>query len=552
MEMDYKKLADLLFPDVDKTVDYYLKKYPKRNLKDGAEVTRFAPSPTGYMHIGGIYQALLDSEIAHSSAGIFYLRNEDTDSKREVTDAANIIPPALASFGIVNDEGFFSTTKEVGNYGPYTQSKRKDIYRTFAKELVAKGLAYPCFCTSENEEAKKEQMRLGLPTGYYGRWAPCRNLSLAQVEKNINAGMPYTIRIRANGDGNKRFKFKDERLGETLLPVNSNDYVLLKSDGQALYHMAHLVDDTLMHTTMVVRGEEWFPSAPLHVQLFEYFGFPLPKYLHTPTINTIDAETGNARKVSKRHDPWADARWFHEQGFPKEAIQEYLLNLLNSTFEPWREQNPFLPISDFMFDVSKMSKSGALFDLVKLKNVSREVISRMNASEVYDRILAYSKAYDESFYEILKKHKDLSIDIYQMDRSLARPRKDITIFSEVKVLYSYMYDELFDGKYDFDEKYDSKTRTELLNKYLQVYSEKDSQEEWFAKMKDIAEKCGFAPETKLFKQNPEAYKGSIADVSSIIRVAVTGRRQTPDLFAILKTLGKEKVKERIEKSIKTF
>ncbi len=547
--MDYKKLADLLFPDVTKTPEYYLNKYPERKLKNGAEVTRFAPSPTGYMHIGGVYQALLNKMIAHSTDGIFYLRNEDTDSKREKEDAANIIYPALKDFDVEPDEGFISSAEEKGEYGPYVQSKRKEIYRTFVKDLVAKGLAYPCFCTSENEEAKKEQLRLGLPIGYYGRWATCRNLSYEQIEKNIKDGKPFTIRIKANGDGNKRFKFHDLRLGDTLLPVNSNDYIILKSDGQTLYHLAHLVDDTLMHTTTVVRDESWFPSVPLHVQLFEYAGLKAPKYLHTPTVNTIDQTTGTVRKVSKRHDDWADVRWFLRGGYPKEAILEYLLNLLNSNFEPWRAEHPDLSLWDYKFDVNNMSKSGALFDLVKIRNISREVISRMTSEEVYSRMLAYSKEYDEEFYNILKNNKTLSINTYQMDRNLARPRKDIITFGEVKDLYSYMYSELFNNSYDFDDKYDMNMIKEVVTAYKKEFNFNDTQEEWFARMKKVAESLGFCPDMKLYKSNPDGYKGSVADFSTIIRVTLTGRRQTPDLYAIIKVLGKDEVNKRFDKII---
>lgn len=547
--MDYKKLADLLFPDVKHTVEYYIKKYPPRKLSHGAEVTRFAPSPTGYMHIGGIYQALVDSEVAHSTGGIFYLRNEDTDSKREKQGAADIIYPALVGFGLRPDEGFVSDTIEIGEYGPYTQSKRVEIYRTFTKHLVEKGFAYPCFCAEENTEARAEQMRLGLPLGYYGRWATCRSLSFSEIERNVKSGRPFTIRIKADGDGNRRFKFVDLRVGDMLLPVNSNDYVILKSDGQALYHLAHLVDDTLMHTTTVIRDESWLPSIPLHIQLFEYAGFPHPKYLHTPTINTIDATTGNVRKVSKRHDDWADSRWFHANGFPWEAVQEYLLNILNSSFEPWREANPQAPISFFKFDTSKMSKSGALFDMVKLRSVSRDVISRMSAVEVYERMLVYTKNYDHDFSKILSKHKDFTIAIYQMDRNLERPRKDITVLSEVKDLYSYMYDETFDGKYDFDEKFDKTIMKNVLERYSKSFNHADTKEEWFERMKGVAEACGFARDTKSFKQNPNVYKGSIADISTIIRVAITGRRQTPDLFAIMKVLGNERVKLRLARAI---
>ena len=551
---EYKKIADLLFPHISKTPEDYYKLYPNRNLPDGAEVTRFAPSPTGYMHIGGVYQCLIDSFVAHKTqGGVFYLRNEDTDSKREVAGAANIFIPALAGFGIVPDEGFISETEEKGAYGPYTQSKRKEIYQAFAKDLVARGLAYPCFCDGENKDAKDEQLRLGLPLGYYGRWAKCRDLSFDEIKANIEAGKTFTIRIKANGDGTRKFKFKDLRIGETLLPVNYNDYVLLKSDGLALYHLAHLVDDTLMHTTTIIRDESWFPSAPLHVQLFEYMGLTPPKYLHTATINTIDQETGNARKVSKRKDPWADSRWFHEKGYPKEAILEYLINIINSNFEPWREQNPTAPISEFEFSIKNMSKSGALFDTAKLDNISKNIISRMSGEEVYDRTLTWAKAYAPQYVDLLINNNAYAIDVFGMDKNEKRPRKDITTFSEVMEFYSYMFNELFNKTYTFDVEKLNKDDIKLaLTEYLNKFNITDLKEDWFARMKEIAGNIGFATDMKAYKATPENFKGSIADFSGIIRMAISGRSQTPDLYAIIILLGEKIVKSRLLSAIESL
>lgn len=548
---EYKIIADMLFPDVTKTPEDYYKMYPARNLPEGAEVTRFAPSPTGYMHIGGVYQCLFNLFVAHQTqGGIFYLRNEDTDSKREVKGAANIFIPALKGFGIEPDEGFISETEEKGEYGPYTQSKRKEIYRAFAKDLVARGLAYPCFCDGEDNSSKEEQIRLGMPLGYYGKWAKCRDLSLEQVRQNLIEGKKFTIRIKANGDGIKKFKFKDLRIGETLLPVNTNDYVLLKSDGLALYHLAHLVDDTLMHTTTVIRDESWFPSIPLHLQLFEYMGLKAPKYLHTATVNTIDQETGNARKVSKRKDSWADSRYFHEKGYPKEAIVEYLLNLINSSFEPWRMANPDAPISEFKFNKNNLSKSGALFDIAKIENVSKNIISRMNGEEVFNRTLSWAKEYNNEHFKVLKNNQDYAKLVFGMDKNEKRPRKDITTFSEVIDFYSYMFKETYKPNYSFNlEKLTKSDIKAALDTYKNVLSVKDGKDEWFQKMKETAAKLGFATDMKEYKANPDAFKGSIAEFSGVIRQAITGRAQTPDMYAIIQLLGENEVKSRLNEVI---
>lgn len=549
---EYKKIADLLFPHITKTPEDYYKEYPARDLPEGTEVTRFAPSPTGYMHIGGVYQCLIDRAVAKSTAdGVFFLRDEDTDSKREVEGAANIFVPALRGFGVEFDEGFISENESKGEYGPYIQSKRKEIYQAFAKDLVARGLAYPCFCTGENEQAKEEQVRLGLPLGYYGRWAKCRDLSLSEIENNLKEGKPFTIRIKSNGDGMRRFKFHDLRIGDSLLLVNSNDYIILKSDGQTLYHLAHLVDDTLMHTTTVIRDESWYPSVPLHIQLFEYMGLPAPKYLHTPTVNTIDKDTGTVRKVSKRKDSWADSRWFHEKGYPSNAIVDYLMNIINSNFEPWRENNPEADVLEFDFKISNMSKSGALFDLQKIDNVSKNIISRMDAETLYNNTLAWAKEYNINDYNLLVNNKDYAIKVLGMDKNPARPRKDITTYSEVVDFYSYMFEEIYSNDYSmYDrEKFNNETLINVLKAYKDAYNENDSKDEWFAKMKDVAGSIGFATDMKEYKKNPEAFAGSIADFSTIIRVTVSGRKQTPDLYEILNIIGKDKVVERIDSAI---
>ncbi|MBQ7308439.1 MAG: glutamate--tRNA ligase [Clostridia bacterium] len=552
--MDYKKLADLLFPEIDLTVEDLLKKYPKRDLPKGAEVTRFAPSPTGYLHIGGVYQCALARFIASSTEGRFMLRIEDTDQKREVEGAADIIYPALKNFDILPDEGYVSQTEEIGDYGPYLQSRRNTYYQVFAKELVAKGLAYPCFCQGDEEEEssasdyRAEQKRLGVPIGYYGQWAKCRNLTLEQVEDNLKQGKTFKIRIKSNGDGFKRMIFVDELRGKISFPINFVDYVILKSDKTALYHLAHLVDDTLMHTTMVTRDESWLPSAPLHIQLFEYMNLPHPKYLHTPTLMTIDSNTQTKRKISKRYDAWADCRWFIEKGYYKATILEYLLNLLNSNFEIWRTQNPMLPATEFKLSVSKMGKSGALFDLVKFNDISKTIISKLSNKVVYEEAVNWSKNYDKELYELLTKDSEYSLKMLNIEREIKKPRKDIEKWSDIKTYYFYFFDELFQKgmEYEMDEKWDKELVDTIMEKYLATYNENDEKDVWFGKIKDIAGEIGFATDMKEYKANPDNYKGSYGDVSSIIRVVLTSRKNTPDLYEICALLKKDRMAQRKE------
>ena len=552
MKTEYEKIADLLFPDVTMTVAELLAKYPKRDLKEDQLVTRFAPSPTGYVHIGNLYGAMLDKQLAEQTNGVFYLRIEDTDNKREKEGASDIVYPCLEYFMAKPDEGFVTRVKEVGDYGPYIQSRRKEYYRVFAKDLVSRGLVYPCFCGNddgEGEDYREEQKRLGVPTGYYGRWAKCRNLTFEQIKANIEDGKNFTIRIKADGDGQRRIILHDLNRGKISVPRNFVDYVLLKSDGQALYHMAHLVDDTLMHTTLVVRDESWIPTWPLHMQLFEYMGLPAPEYLHTAQIMTKDETTGNVRKVSKRYDPWARVDFFKDNGYPAIGIKEYLLNLLNSSFEPWRRANPDAPLSEFKLSTSNLGKSGAMFDMAKLENICKNIIGRMPGEEIYTSTLAWAEEYDKDFAALLKNKKDYAIRVLSMDKNLVRPRKDIKAWSEVKDFYSYMFNELHkegERKLDFDEKISLKDVVLVLEEYLRGYKHTADNNEWFEYVKQVADKCGFAPETKLYKENPEKYKGSVADVSTIVRVAVTGRRQTPNLCEIMQVLGEDETISRIK------
>lgn len=547
--MDYKRLADLLFPQIDKNIEYYLNKYPKRNLPEGALVTRVAPSPTGWLHIGTVYQALLNKTLAEQTNGVFYLRIEDTDEKREVQGAADIMYPCLKEFGVEPMEGYVSNTLQLGDYGPYKQSERKEIYQAFCKELVSKGLAYPCFCSGDDEEDcdyRKEQKRLGVQTGYYGIWAKCRNLSLEEIEENLKQNKPFKIRIKADGDGIERITVDDDARGKISFPKNFIDYVILKEDGQALYHMAHLVDDTLMHTNLVIRDESWLPSVPLHKQLFEFAGLPSPKYLHTPQILTIDEKTGNARKVSKRYDPWADSREFIKLGIPSDAIREYLMMLLNSNFETFRLNNPDSDMKEYKFSINNMNKSGAQFDHEKLNFISKNVISKFSAEKVYDEVLNYSVENDKELYDLLNSNKDYCIKMFNIERNTIKPRKDISKYSDVKGLYYYFFNDLFDKKeYDFEERFEKSDIKKLLLRYLDGYCETDEKDVWFSKIKTLGEDLGFASDMKLYKQNKEAYKGSYADIASIIRMSLTKEKNTPDLYEICKLLTKNEIERRI-------
>ncbi len=550
--MDYEKLAEMLFPNIDKDIEYYLNKYPKRNLPENALVTRVAPSPTGYLHIGTVYQALLNKTLAEQSGGVFILRIEDTDEKREVKGAADIMYPCLKDFGVEPTEGYVSSEMQIGDYGPYKQSERKQIYQAFCKELVKKGKAYPCFCSGDDEDDecdyRKEQKRLGLQTGYYGEWAKCRHLTIEEVEENLKQHKPFKIRIKADGDGEQRIVFVDELRGKISLPKNFIDYVLLKEDGQAVYHLAHLVDDTLMHTSLVVRDESWLPSVPLHMQLFEFAGLKHPKYLHTAQILTIDEKTGNARKVSKRYDPWADSRKFLEAGIPSEAIREYLMILLNSNFETFRINNPQADMKDYQFKISNMNKSGAQFDHEKLNFISRNIISRFSAEKVYSDVLAYAKLYDNELFELICDKKDYCTKMFAIERGTKKPRKDISSYKDIKTLYYYFFNNLFDQKttYEFEDRFNKNDIKTLLSRYCESYNETDEKDVWFSKIKTLGEDIGFASDMKVYKENPDKFVGSYADIAGIIRMALTKEKNTPDLYEICKILGKDEIKRRID------
>ena len=547
MNYDCKALANLLFPNVIETIEDLEKRYPERDLKEGARVTRFAPSPTGYLHIGGLFGALVDVLTAKATNGVSYLRIEDTDKKREIDDGVSAIINGFDSFGIGFDEGVTGFNEEKGAYGPYTQSQRAGIYHVVAKSLVEQGLAYPCFCTSEElTELRATQEKDGaLITGYFGKYAKCRDLTLEQIEENLKANKPYVLRFRSEGQEDKRIMFEDMIRGKIEMPENVIDEVLLKSDGIPTYHFAHACDDHFMRTTHVIRGEEWISSVPKHIALFKACGFKVPKYAHTPQVMKIDEEDGTKRKLSKRKDPEAAVSYFVEQGFPKESLIEYLLTLLNSNFEDWRRANPKEDAFSFPFNLKKMSPSGCLFDLVKLNDVSKNVISVMKADEVYKLIADWAQKYDEVFYKVFTKDKAFSTEMVNIDRESNKPRKDIAKWCEVKEYYSYMFNEYYVKNFELPENIKMEDAKAILAEYIKVYDTNDDKDTWFNKIKELCEPLGFTPNVKEYKQNPENFKGHVGDVSTVIRLAVTGRKNTPDLYSIMKLLGKDEVIKRL-------
>lgn len=546
--MDNIYLAELLFPDIKTTPEDMENRYPPRNLPEDAKVTRFAPSPTGFLHIGGLYGCLADERLAHLSNGIVILRIEDTDSKREVQGATELFINILNKYGIRFDEGAV-VDGDKGDYGPYRQSERVEIYQTYAKKLVQEGKAYPCFLTPEEiDEIRQKQESEKQNPGIYGEWSVWRNASIEDVEKALAENKKYVVRLKSTGNPDNHFKFTDMIKGVIDVTENNIDEVILKSDGIPTYHFAHAVDDHLMRTTHVVRGDEWLASLPKHIELFKALGFKLPKYCHTSAMLKSDGPDSK-RKLSKRKDPEADIAYFIQNGYPNNAIIEYLLNLLNSSFEDWRRMNPDKDYNEFPFSLKKMSVSGALFDIVKLYDVSKNVISKMTAEEVYEKTADWAKTYDPEFYNVFTKNPEYSKQFLSIGRNGNKTRKDFGLYSEVKDYMAFMFDVYFERKDSFDEKYDSELIKNILKDYMETYDSADDQTQWFEKIKDVAEKFGFARETKEYKQNPENYKGSVADISAIIRLAITGRCNSPDMYALMQVLGSEKIKSRIAETI---
>ncbi len=548
---DNEKLAELLFPGIILTPQQYEEQYPARQLPEGARVTRFSPSPTGYLHIGGLFAAMTARLTAKVTNGVFFLRIEDTDKKREVEGGVTAIVNGLDAFGITPDEGITGVDTESGAYGPYQQSKRREIYQCFAKELVRQGLAYPCFCTEEELNALREQQEAkAVNKGYYGEWAACRKLSFEEQKRAVESGKPYTLRLRSPGDESRRIMIDDLIKGKIEMPENTQDIVLLKTDGIPTYHFAHAVDDHLMRTTHVVRGDEWIASLPVHIQLFKCCGFKPPKYAHFAPI--MKEENGGKRKLSKRKDPEAAVSYYIEQGYPKESVIEYLLTLANSNFEDWRRANKAAPQADFPFNLKKMSASGALFDLQKLNDVSKNVISLMTADEVYGSAVNWAQQYDEALYRLLVADKAFAKGIFCLDRGIAKPRKDLAKWSEVKSFVAYFYDGLYQPDYTLPENLTAAAAAEILRAYLAVYDHADDKDTWFARIKALCAPLGYTPNVKEYKKDPQAFKGHVGDVSAVIRIAVTSRRNTPDLHAIMQLLGGEKVISRMRAALKFY
>ena len=549
--MDYKDLANLIFPGA-KEINYYEEKYPERNLKEGAIVTRIAPSPTGFIHIGGLYQGLIAKKIAKQTDGVFFIRIEDTDQKRQVENGTAEIINSLNKFGLNPDEGMIDETESKGNYGPYKQSMRKEIYQSYAKYLIEQGKAYPCFCSPEEiEEIRQKQEAAKIRPGYYGVWAKCRNLSIEEMAKKIEAGEKYIIRFKSPGREDRKIKHHDLIKGNVDFPENDQDIVIIKADGLPTYHFAHAIDDHLMRTTHVIRGDEWLSSVPLHLQLFHELGFKAPKYAHIAPIMKND--NGNKRKLSKRKDPEAAVSYYVEMGIPKEAVNEYLLNIANSNFENWRRANKDASIDKFELQINKMSVSGALFDMVKLLDVGKTVISKFTAEEVYNQSLEWAENYDKDLAEILKKDKEYALKVLGIERGNKKPRKDIAKWSDVRENIEYMYDEMFNSKkqeYNYQVISDKESIEKILKLYIEkYYNENDDKQTWFDKIKELAGEMGYAKEVKEFKANPGKYKAHVGDVSTVLRVALTGRTNTPDMYEIMQILGKDRIKSRFEKGI---
>ena len=542
-----EQLAELLFGGIDKTPEYYEEKYPKRSLPEGAPVTRIGPSPTGFVHLGNLYNAIIGERLAHQNGGTFFLRIEDTDAKREVEGAVELVISAMDFFGIHFDEGA-SVDGDNGAYGPYRQRLRKEVYQCYAKELVKKGMAYPCFCSEDDlSKMREQQISDKLNFGYYGKWAKCRDLSIDDIKKRIENGDKYVLRFKSNGDENNHVEVYDGIRGMLNVSENYQDFVLLKSDGIPTYHFAHVIDDHLMRTTHVVRGEEWLSTLPIHVQLFDALGFDRPIYCHTAVLMKMDGDT--KRKLSKRKDPELGLEYYRSEGYAPRAVWEYLMTVLNSNFEEWRLENPDAPIDDFKFSLDKMSNSGALFDILKFEDVSREVLLRTPANKIYDEFSDWLKEYDPEFYKLFTRDKNYSEKIIDVGRNGNRPRKDLTSWKQARDFFSFYFPETFKVEDEFPERVSKEDRYKILKQYLTSFNIKDDNSEWFQKIRDITESMGYAVKPKDFKKNPDMYKGSVSDVSGVIRVAITGRTNSPDLWEICQIIGEDEMTRRINLAI---
>ena len=546
MKMTRKEYADFLLPNVVHDVEYYESKYPERNLPKDAIVVRVAPSPTGFVHFGTIFQGKVNENLAKNSQGVFMLRIEDTDQKREVENGIEEIMEAFKHFEIVYNEGPISKSEEKGEYGPYIQSQRKDIYQAYIKYMIEQDMVYPSFTTAEElETLRKEQEKRKERIGYYGRYAIDRNLTMEEVIEKVKNKEEYVFRLKSPGHFSNKRVFEDLVKGEVEFPENDIDYILLKSDGLPTYHFAHVIDDHLMHTTHITRGDEWLSSLPLHIQIFEMLKFPIPKFAHIAPI--MKEENGKRRKISKRKDPEANVFEFKKRGFPIVAVKEYLMTVANSNFEEWSFENPDKDMDEFIITFDKMNVSGALFDMEKLLNLSKNYLSTLTAEEVYENLLLWAKEFDPDFATLITEEKERTIKTLDIERNTAKPRKDFALYSEIKDNVWYMYESLFkDVTYDWQKITDIEEIKKILQVYMTKYYDKnDDNDAWFDKVKQLCEELGYAANMKDYKKNPEQYKGNVADVSTVIRVAVTSSSQTPNLCDILKILGKEEIERRI-------
>ena len=541
--MNYQALADLLFPNVTDTPESLEEKFPLRNLPEGAVVTRMAPSPTGFVHLGNLVQGLTAERMAHQSGGILFLRVEDTDAKREVPGAVEVLINTLKHYGISFDEGA-TIDGDNGLYGPYRQRQRAAIYHVYAKKLVSEGQAYPCFCTEEQlAEMRTQQEANKETTGYYGKYAMWRDRSMEEIQAELDAEHPWVLRFRSTGSIENQFKFDDLVKGKLTITENDVDHVLLKSDGIPTYHFAHAVDDHLMRTTHVVRGDEWLPTLPFHIQLFKALGFKLPKYVHIGPLMKMDGTS--KRKLSKRKDPELALTYYKAEGFPVEAVYEYIMTLLNSNFEDWRRANADAAADTFKFNAKKLNPAGSLFDYAKLTDVSKNVISRMDAQKVYTLLTEWAEEFDADFAEKLKADPDFATKILAIGRGGKKPRKDLAVWKDAKPYMGFFYDEYLEVP-QFDEKFDKSTVREALSRFLEAFNITDDSNTWFEKVKVITTDMGFTTDMKAYKADPNAYKGTVADISTFIRQAVTGKTNSPDLYTVMQILGYERTVARIK------
>ena len=548
--MDTKVLADLLFPHVTATPEDLEDRFPARDLPEGAVVSRMAPSPTGFVHLGNLVQGLTSERMCHQSGGTLFLRVEDTDAKREVPGAVEMLIEGLKHYGILFDEGA-TIDGDNGAYGPYRQRQRGEIYHVYAKQLVLQGEAYPCFCTEEelaDIHARQEAEKANY--GYFGKWAIWRDRSIEEIKAELDKGAPFVLRYRSTGSIENKIRMTDLIKGNLELTENDIDHVLLKSDGIPTYHFAHAVDDHLMRTTHVVRGDEWLPTLPFHLQLFRSLGFKPPKYLHIGPLMKMDGDS--KRKLSKRKDPELALSYYREAGFPVASVYEYIMTVLNSNFEDWRRANPDAPIDSFKFSYKKMNPAGSLFDEAKLRDVSKNVISRMSAERVYDEVVAFTADFDKELHALLTANPDYTKSILAIGRGGKKPRKDFAVWTDVRPYLDFFFDDLFAVTDAYDRAFDKADIRAALEGFKKTYDRSDDATLWFDKVKALAESIGFASDMKAYRENPDSYRGSVADVSMFLRVAVTGRQNSPDMYAVMQILGTERVFARIDAMLKTL